>query len=171
MRRLLLVFASTLGVLLVMDLAVAGILALAERRGVAGSLVEYFEYGRSVPGKLERWLEKPDMRGNLLDVGWKATDDDRLTGPGAPQGVVRAYGMSFVNNILRAAEEQAPGIPQDRHSGPGAPPNYTYAYFLELRRCRCAWHPFVFGPRIGRAQQPDMGVRAARAIHVSDLSS
>lgn len=130
--NLIVVAGLTAAFLVLMDLAVAGVLELAERRNLAGSLVRYFEYGRSVPGKLAQWRETPDAPGNLFEAGWMVDQhNDALTGPEAPTGVVRAYGMSFVNNILRAAQSLDPGLAVDHHAGPGAPPNYTYALFLD----------------------------------------
>jgi hypothetical protein len=98
------------------------------------SLRTYFEYGRSVPGKLERWVETPAARGNLFDVAWipdVIAGSDRLFAEGAPdRPMVRGYGMSFINQLLHAAAEADPTLHLDLHSGPSAPPNYTYALFV-----------------------------------------
>jgi len=132
MRRQAKVLALTLLFLVALDAAVACVLHLAERQGRLGSLVQYFEYGRSVPGKIARWREKSGIPGNLLEVAWR---DDILAesregfATEAREPVIRSYGMSFVNQILRAAQELEPGLILDLHSGPGAPPNFTYAVF------------------------------------------
>lgn len=128
------VLALTFFFLFALDAAVAGLLAVAERKDRLGSLVQYFEYGRSVPGKIERWRERPNTPGNLLKVAWRddslANSRDKFAAENE-EHVVRSYGMSFVNNILRAAQELEPGLPLDLHAGPGAPPNFTYALFQD----------------------------------------
>ena len=141
MRPLAATLATTLLFLVLLDLAVAGALAMAERHGVAGSLVRYFAYGTSVPGKLERWKSRPDVADNLFEVSWL---DDMLEESAAGFAredsgagpVVRSYGMSFVNDILDAASEARPGLRIDLHAGPGAPPNFTYDRFLADRANR-----------------------------------
>lgn len=121
--------------LIVIDLAVAGVLRVFETRGMAGGLVTYFEYGRSVPGKLARWEANPDLPGNLRDVAWPADILEKSAAgfaaedPGIP--VVRNYGMSFSAHILRAAQDARPDLVIDQHNGPGAPPNFAYATALD----------------------------------------
>jgi hypothetical protein len=132
MRKILKVLFFTLIALVAIDVCVSVVLRQFQDRGIGGSLVRYFDYGRSVPGKLAQWQEQPDTTGNLFDVGWRENlINAEMTGPAAPTGVVRVYGMSFVNNILREAGKIDPNLAMDRHTGPGAPPNYTYAVFLD----------------------------------------
>jgi hypothetical protein len=127
--------------LIALDIGVAALLHWGEGQGRMGSLVRYFEYGRSVPGKLNRWEAMPGAAGNLYDVAWRS-DIQALSVAGfAQEGpdegpVIRSYGMSFVNNIIEAALERTPDIAWDDHSGPGAPPNFTYAVFQEDRANR-----------------------------------
>lgn len=142
------ILALTLLMVIALDAAVAGVLAVAERQGRLGSLVQYFEYGRSVPGKIDRWRERPGIPGNLLEVAWR--DDILATsreGFAAEQEdpVVRSYGMSFVDQILQAAQEQEPGLTLDLHAGPSAPPNFTYALFQDDAANRRAGDVVVLG--------------------------
>lgn len=138
MKKTLAISTLTLVFLVVLDAMVAVTLNWAERKNRLGSLVQYFEYGRSVPGKLEKWQAEPEMPGNLFDVAWR---DDlvrysaaQFADEPADQGqVLRSYGMSFVDNILKNAEELRPDLIWDGHSGPAAPPNYTYALFEDDR--------------------------------------
>lgn len=140
----------TLLLLAFLDVGVAGILVWADAHGKLGSLVRYFEYGRSVPGKLAQWEIKPDMPGNLYDIAWRSgmvsassakfAKDHTTSGP-----IVRSYGMSFVNHILESAQEVEPELKVDRHGGPGAPPNYTYALFLDDAQSRQPGDVVVFG--------------------------
>lgn len=126
------IIALTVLTVLLLDITVASVLRVAQQQGRLGALVQYFEYGRSVPGKIERWREQPGLPGNLRDVAWR---DDLVaesqaafaTEADAPR--VRTYGMSFVNDILRSASALDPDMVVDAHAGPAAPPNFTFAAF------------------------------------------
>lgn len=150
MKKALTVFALTLVFLAVMDLLVALALSEAGERQKLGSLVRYFEYGRSVPGKLARWQANPDLRGNLFDVSWRdallaaSTEEFRTEAPDIGP-VIRSYGMSFTDNILHAATKQDSSLVWDRHSGPGAPPNFAYAMIEDDAPNRRAGDVVVFG--------------------------
>jgi hypothetical protein len=141
MRKTLTLLSLTLVFLALMDIGVAQVLAWGERSGRLGSLVQYFDYGRSVPGKLAQWEKNPGMPDNLYDVAWRpeAIEGSRaafLAEPADTPPVIRSYGMSFVNNILRKALEIEPELIWDGHAGPGAPPNFTYALFEQDRANR-----------------------------------
>lgn len=106
-----------------------------------GSLVRFFDYGRSVPGKLETWRLNPGVPGNLQAVAWmpEMIADSRAEFAAEPPEtgrVVRVYGLSFVNHVVEAAQAAKPSMILDKHSGPGAPPNFTYAAFLDDRANR-----------------------------------
>lgn len=138
MRQTLSIFGMIVVFLALMDMSVAGALHVAEKQGRLTSLVRYFNYGRSVPGKLAQWEANPEMSGNLYDVGWRDTGVALSTVSFAAEPVdigpvVRGYGMSFVDNILRQAVDVDPSLKIDLHSGPGTPPNYTYALFEDDR--------------------------------------
>lgn len=117
-----------------MDISVAVGIRIANYHGKFGALVQYFEYGRSVPGKLEQWTARPPSSLNLFDISWRGATveqskelfnrEDPIAG-----FVVRSYGMSFVNQILESATEQDSSLVIDNHSGPAVPPNYTFALF------------------------------------------
>ncbi len=136
MKKTLSMLGTVLILLLILDLGVTGLLHWARESGRLGSLVNYFEYGRSVPGKLEQWAANRSQPGNLYEAAWRS-DILALSAKYATEQsaaadiVVRGYGMSFVNNILRKAQEIDPRLTLDLHSGPGAPPNFTYALFLD----------------------------------------
>jgi Na+-transporting methylmalonyl-CoA/oxaloacetate decarboxylase gamma subunit len=141
MRQTLSIFGMIVVFLALMDMSVAGALSVAEKQERLTSLVGYFNYGRSVPGKLAQWEANPAMARNLYDVGWRkagvARSAARFTEEPVDIGpVVRGYGMSFVNNILQQAVDVDQSLKIDLHSGPGAPPNYTYALFEDDRENR-----------------------------------
>ncbi|MEO0370469.1 MAG: hypothetical protein AAF231_03345 [Pseudomonadota bacterium] len=160
MKRTATILCLTLGLLALLDFGVGQVLGWAERSGRLGSLVQYFEYGRSVPGKLARWQDRPGTPGNLMDVAWRpemiarSAVEFEAEAP-TTQPVIRGYGMSFVNNILQSAATQDPGLILDLHSGPAAPPNFTYALFEEDRDNRRAGDVAVLG--ILSSSVPAMG--------------
>ncbi len=135
MRQTFLVICLTLLGLVGLDLAVGAALRVAEAQNRLGSLVQYFDYGRSVPGKLEAWRSDPAKPGNLQEVAWRTeTLESSATSFAAETGaapVVRSYGMSFVNRILDAAQDIDPNLTVDAHAAPAGSPNFTYAMFLD----------------------------------------
>lgn len=148
MRRTARMIALTAACLAALDLAVAGGLVLAARLGgPLEQLVVFFEYGRSVPGKIDRWARDGAGRGNLLEVGWIPQTVAHSTAgfaaePGTP--VLREYGMSFSRNVVAEAAALGLATPVDLHDGPGAAPNYVHQLFLEDRRNRRPGDVVVF---------------------------
>lgn len=159
-----------LGLVLILLAGLDGVVALglgwAESSGRLGSLVRYFDYGRSVPGKLARWEAAPDRPGNLYDVAWRDAALARSaqefaaetaaggagggSGSGSGDGpgdgpVIRSYGMSFVDNIIAQALALRPDLSWDGMAGPAAPPNFTYALFEDDRANRRAGDVVVLG--------------------------
>lgn len=150
MRKAFSICLLTLACLAALDVCVAAGLMWAEKTNRLGSLVRYFEYGRSVPGKLDRWHANPAAPGNLLNVAWRsdilATSETQFAAETQDTPpVVRTYGMSFVNNIVLAAIELTPTITWDSHAGPSAPPNYTYSLFEDDHPNRRPGDIVVFG--------------------------
>lgn len=141
MKQTASVFALTLICLASLDGLVALGLNWAERSNRLGSLVQYFEYGRSVPGKLEQWQAQPGTPGNLFKVAWRSeivakSETAFQEEPADTPPVIRSYGMSFVNKILSNSVKQNPELIWDFHSGPGSPPNFTYSLFQDDRANR-----------------------------------
>lgn len=97
------------------------------------SLQRYFEYGRSVEGKLDRKLAAdPNTRGNILSAGW--IDPSLLAKlPARAQDgadlLVAAYGQSFTLNAMNEAAAIDSHITIRPVGGPGAPPSHTYAAY------------------------------------------
>lgn len=165
MKKTLAISTLTIVFLALLDITVALTLGWAERENRLGSLVQYFEYGRSVPGKLERWQSEPGTPGNLFDVAWRddlvAWSTTQFAAEPAAQGpVLRSYGMSFVDNILKNAEDLHPELIWDGHSGPAAPPNYTYALFEDDRANRRLGDIVILG--ILSSGVPSMGALSNR---------
>ncbi len=130
----------TLLLLIAMDGFVAGGLYILDKTGRGEALIQYFDYGRSTPGKIAQWAKNPDRRDSLLHVAWRDEIKERsqiefeTTVSTAP--VIRAYGMSFVKDILLAAQKQDDNLVLDFHTGPGAPANFTYTVFKDDRPFR-----------------------------------
>ncbi|HEY0214461.1 MAG TPA: hypothetical protein VGC40_12895 [Paenirhodobacter sp.] len=145
MLRQIKVVLATLFALVVLDVMVALVLT----RAPAG-LSAFFDYGRSVPGKIAQWQERQDRPGNLLNVAWQPemlaesathfAGEDPASGP-----IVRHYGMSFTQQLLQATQRARPDLMVDGHAGPGASPNFVYSVFLDDRTNRRTGDVVVFG--------------------------
>lgn len=144
MIRQLKIVLMTLVALAILD----GLVALALPRA-PGALRTFFSYGLSVPGKLAQWQAHPGQRGDLSGVAWlpealavshrEFVAEDPAAGP-----VLRAYGMSFSEQLVDAARAADPALRADGHAGPGASPNYVHAAFLEDRANRRAGDVVLF---------------------------
>lgn len=135
MKRQAGIFGLTLLALLLMD----AVVAVGLNSGLApGAIERYFEYGRSVPGKLKRWIAQPDLPNNIFDTAWvpQQMEISRaafISEDPTNEPVLRSYGMSFSANILNGALEADPSLRRDLHGGPAAPPNLAYETFLRDR--------------------------------------
>lgn len=157
MREHIRFLALVAAALCLLDIGVAVTLRLAESRNVAGSLVTYFDYGRSVPGKLQQWDERPNMPANLFDVAWRdeivaASATDFAQAPQTTGPTVRVYGMSFTNNIFKQVADLAPDLQLDLHAGPSASPNFTFAVSEDDSANRQAGDIVVLGILSGAVQ-------------------
>lgn len=96
----------------------------------------YFEYGRSVEGKLDRMIGESDKASApLTQAGW-LHDEAQLSGlptnPEAADGTcVAAYGMSFTFRVCDAAQKLDTKLTVRGRGGPAAPLNHSYALFRD----------------------------------------
>lgn len=101
------------------------------------TLQRYFEYGRSVEGKL-RTMVHPDDESSapIVIAGWlgnpefarepkQATRPDHL--------LVAAYGQSFTQHVMQNATRLDPRIETRLMGGPGAPLSHSYALYQRDR--------------------------------------
>ena len=129
-----LVVAWLLAWLIMIDIAVSLAFGPSANRGHAPDLTRYFEYGRSVEGKLARKMaEDPSRGGNILSAGW--IDHEQLKQlPDRPHEganlLVAAYGQSFTLNAANAAAKMDTRVTIRPFGGPGAPPSHSYAAYL-----------------------------------------
>jgi hypothetical protein len=91
-------------------------------------LQQYFEYGRSVEGKLARMVSGV-RDGRILNAGW--VEVDRLKAlPSSPDAgsdtLVASYGQSFTFNAVNRAAEIDSRLTLRLVGGPGAPASHSY---------------------------------------------
>jgi hypothetical protein len=101
----------------------------------AGQLNTYFEYGRSVEGKLARMVGSTDESSSSLAVAgwldpelWKKLNLPVSRVPGKDL-LVAIYGMSFSNHVGEAMEAMDSKLAIRAIAGPAAPPNYSFAAY------------------------------------------
>ncbi len=113
--------------------------AFAPGRSRLPELQRYFEYGRSVEGKLRQMVSGArDAR--IIEAGW--IDEDRLRQlPATPAAgsdlLVAAYGQSFTLNAVNRAAELDKAMTLRLAGGPGAPASHslrTYRTDAPLRK-------------------------------------
>jgi hypothetical protein len=98
------------------------------------AMARYFDYGRSIGGKLDRTLgETAEQAGPLANVGWltpEVLDSPSLPSQPSPgKRLVAFYGMSFTNQIAAELLQQDPSLEARMIAAPAAPPSYTYAAY------------------------------------------
>jgi len=120
--------------LLAGDLAVGRLFRPPQNQRVEPSALQrYFEYGRSVEGKLRAmvgpdeassapvaragWLRNPEFADELK----RATQPDHL--------LIAAYGQSFTNHVMQDASRLDPRVETRLLAGPAAPLSHSYALY------------------------------------------
>ena len=102
----------------------------------ANSLEQYFEYGRSIEGKLDRMIgDSVDQSDPIIAAGWvDSTRWNELELPAAPLDgddlLVSFYGMSFSQHVAQALEQVDEKVTARVVVGPSAPANHSFASFL-----------------------------------------
>jgi hypothetical protein len=130
--RALSILLWTTGALILMDAAVGFVLPAAP--GPTATMQRYFDYGRSIEGKLRRYVgSSPDQDAEIMRAGWlNECEVATFSRPG--KVMFDIYGMSFSNNIADHLEQLDSRLAGQRFAGPAAPPNHSYACFI--RRVR-----------------------------------
>jgi len=133
----LLTLAVALFVLAVLDLLVAFFVGPPPAGDLANAsrLVRYFEYGRSIEGKVRAMVDAAGRPTHpLVDTGWIESPETAPDRPGNGQDLlVAVYGMSFIANIAKQMPVHDPRVAVRFAGGPGAPLNHTYAMYLADR--------------------------------------
>lgn len=97
------------------------------------TLTRYFDYGRSIKGKLKRMVQGTVADSDaIIDSGWidpKAWQDL----PKVPQGdddlLLAEYGMSYSDHATQALADLDQKITMRSIGGPSAPPNHSFSAF------------------------------------------
>jgi hypothetical protein len=121
----------TIGALILLDIAVG--LTFQPPLGpdrTLSSLQRYFEYGRSIEGKLRREVgSTPEQDAAIVKAGWLSDCDVGTTGsPG--KLTLDVYGMSFSRQIADEMVSLDSKLAAQNFGGPAAPPNHSYACFV-----------------------------------------
>jgi len=94
------------------------------------SLNNYFDYGRSIEGKLQRNLSQNDQTASPITVaGWLGRDCQRPVSAVQGRRLISFFGMSFSNNVGIELEKIDPSFKSVLFAGPGAPPSHSYRCF------------------------------------------
>jgi hypothetical protein len=133
--------------------------ALAPGRNSMPELQRYFEYGRSVEGKLSQMVSGV-RDGRILSAGWIEPEQLKQL-PGTPEPgkdlLVAAYGQSFTLNAVNAAAALDSGMTLRPVGGPGAPASHSY------------WSYRVDAP-LRKADVVVFGVLSSTVGHLSSIS-
>ncbi len=123
----------------------------ADPEAIPSTLQVYFDYGRSIEGKLRRMVGR-SIRDDapIIDAGWIAHDCNRSIEIPADKLGIEMYGNSFTYNLGQAMEKLDPHLAIEHFAGPGAPPNHSYACFVHRDETRLARAPVqIFGVLAG----------------------
>lgn len=110
------------------------------------ALALYFDYGRSIEGKVKRQLgAKEENTAPIALAGWlkppvdfskppetqaKITPPDQSTQLSSGEKIkITVYGMSFANHVAEAMKKLNPDIEVTTIGGPAAPPNHSFAAY------------------------------------------
>jgi hypothetical protein len=100
-----------------------------------GQLKTYFEYGRSVEGKLSRMVGPTDEASSLIaQAGWLDPQlwkklNLPISRPPGKDLLIAIYGMSFSNHVGEAMEAMDSRLAIRAIAGPAGPPNYAFAAY------------------------------------------
>ncbi len=100
----------------------------------AGSLRIYFDYGRSIEGKIRRMVGRTDEETHPMALaGWFEAWEQLPTGPEADGPLIAVYGMSFSARVALILEQLAPAVTLRVISAPSAPLSHSYTAYQRDR--------------------------------------
>jgi hypothetical protein len=150
----------TIGALILLDAAVGfAFRPPLDPQRAPSSLQRYFDYGRSIEGKLRREIgSTPEQDAAIVKAGWlDECDIATSTSPGKLSFDI--YGMSFSEQIADQMVRLDPGLASQNFGGPAAPPNHSYACFV--RR---------FEAKLNRAPIQILGILASSVPRMETIS-
>ena len=119
--------------LVVFDVAVGAISRMPTDPRVQPSTLQlYFDYGRSIEGKL-RTLIKPEdeQSGPIVVAGWIDSSCRRTVPNVAGTLGISIFGNSFSGQLSDTLRKLDPAVSVAEYLGPGAPPSHSYACFVK----------------------------------------
>ena len=122
----------TIGALVLFD-AVVGLAFRqpSDPRQASSSLQTYFDYGRSIEGKLRRLVgSTPEQDALIVEAGWLANDCDIATPPPPGKLAFDIYGMSHSAQLAEQMLRLDSGLAGHSFGGPAAPASHSYACFV-----------------------------------------
>jgi hypothetical protein len=132
-RRVFGVLLWTIAGLVVIDVGVGSAFRMpAEARSEGSSLQNYFNYGRSIEGKLRYLVGKtPEEDAPIVKAGWLLQECDVEKSFPAGKPGFDVYGMSFSGLIADQMTRLDRDLASRQFGGPAAPPSHSYACFLQ----------------------------------------
>jgi hypothetical protein len=142
-HRFVATILSTIISLVALDVAVGFVFRPPDDpQAIPTALQAYFDYGRSVEGKLRRMVGADDAHDALIvEAGWIARDCARSTSTPPGKLGIDVYGNSFSIAVADQMERLDPGLAFTHFAGPGAPPNHSYACFVQRQESGQATAP------------------------------
>jgi len=131
--RQLSVLLWTLASVVVIDFALGAISRMPDDPRIEpSSLQRFFNYGRSIEGKL-RELIKPDDKqsGPIVVAGWTDSVCRRTVSNVSGSLGISIFGNSFSGQLTDAIRKVDSTTSVEEYLGPGAPPSHSYACFVE----------------------------------------
>jgi hypothetical protein len=132
-RRFLIILLWTVGVLVLLDVGVGSAFRLPRDPGLLPTTFQaYFNYGRSMEGKLRQLLgATPGQDALIVNAGWLSRECDRQMSVPPDKLGIEIYGMSFSNRIADQLASQDRGLAIQHFGGPAAPLSHSYACFVQ----------------------------------------
>ena len=130
--RHLAVLLWTLVSLVGLDVAVGAMSRMpANPRVEPSALQRYFDYGRSIEGKLRALIKPDDGRsGPIVVAGWIDSGCRRSVPKVAGKLGISIFGNSFSGQLSETLKKLDPAVSVEEYTGPGAPVNHSYACFV-----------------------------------------
>ena len=98
-----------------------------------GAMNLYFDYGRSIEGKVSRQMGKTDdTTAPIARAGWLDShlgEHEAVQPAPGKNLLVAIYGMSFAEHVGQAMTKLDPNITLRIVAGPSAPPNFSFAAY------------------------------------------
>jgi hypothetical protein len=119
--------------LVVLDIAVGALSRMPTDPRVQPSALQlYFDYGRSIEGKLRTLIKPEDERsGPIVVAGWIDSSCRRTVPNVAGTLGISIFGNSFSGQLSNSLRKLDPAVSIEEYLGPGAPPNHSYACFVK----------------------------------------